>query len=123
MSLWDDAMDTVKKTARQVGRAAGDVLESSKLHWNAADLRSSIKEKYTAIGKLCYDELLNNVSHNTEIRAISEEITRLNEKLSQVNEEIRSAKNVVVCPACGVQVAKGSTFCPACGQRFDGPAE
>lgn len=123
MSLWDDALDTVKKTARQVGKAAGDAFESSKLHLNAADIRSSIKEKYVTIGKLCYDEILNGTSHSTEINAVAQEITSLNEKLADVNEEIRNNKNVVVCPACGTQVAKGSSFCPACGQRFDGSAE
>ncbi len=123
MSLWDDALDTVKKTARQVGNAAGDMLESSKKHLKAADIRSSIKERYVTIGKLCYDEILNGVSHSTEISAVAEEITALNEKLAAVNEEIRSAKNVILCPACGAQVAKGSSFCPACGQRFEGGAE
>lgn len=123
MSLWDDAFDTVKKTARQVGKAAGEVLESSKKHLNAADIRSSIKEKYVTMGKLCYDEILNGVSHSTELNAIADEITQLDQKLAAVNEEIRSAKNVVVCPACGAEVAKGASFCPSCGQRFDITAE
>ena len=123
MSLWDDALDTVKKTARQVGNAAGDVFESSKKHLKAADIRSDIKDRYLTIGKLCYDEILNGVSHSTEINAVAEEITALNEKLAAVNEEIRNAKNIVLCPACGARVAKGSSFCPSCGQRFADSAE
>lgn len=123
MSLWDDAFDTVKKTARQVGKAAGEVLETSKKHLNAADIRSDIKEKYVTMGKLCYDEILNGVSHSTELNAIAEDITRLNERLAAVNEEIRNAKNVVVCPACGAPASKDASFCPTCGQRFDVPTE
>lgn len=123
MSLWDDAFDTVKKTARQVGKAAGEVFESSKKHLNAAEIRSDIKEKYMTMGRLCYDEILNGVSHSTELNAIAEDITQLNQQLAAVNEEIRNAKNIVVCPACGMEVAQGASFCPNCGQRFDFSAE
>ena len=69
MSLWDDALDTVKKTARQVGNAAGDVFESSKKHLKAADIRSDIKDRYLTIGKLCYDEMRTGVSNSPEIYA------------------------------------------------------
>lgn len=88
---------------------------------NAAEIRSDIKEKYATMGRLCYDEILNSVSHSTELNAIAEDITQLNQKLAAVNEEIRNAKNIAVCPACGTEVAQGASFCPNCGQRFDFP--
>lgn len=119
MSLFDDAVNAAKKTARNVGKMAGDALEVSKLHLNAADIKSEINDRYTRMGKLCYDTILNSREHATEIKILADEIVAKTQDLEKVNADIRKAKNMIVCTQCGAQIEANSVFCPKCGHNFN----
>ena len=108
-----EILDTVQKTAVEVGTAAGDLfsaagqrasalLSVSKLNVRAADLKAQRSVLLQEVGAMVYGTHTGTVADSDTLLAKLREIDGVEQELSRVNAEIaRLRQNARVCPLCG----------------------
>ena len=125
-----EILDTVQKTAVEVGTAAGDLfsaagqrasalLSVSKLNVRAADLKAQRSVLLQEGGAMVYGPHTGTVADSDPLLAKLREIDGVEQELSRVNAEIaRLRQNARVCPLCGADARSGDAFCRNCGTRL-----
>lgn len=125
-----DILDTVQKTAVEVGSAAGDfistagqkassLLSVSKLNVRVADLKAQRSVLLQEVGSMVYGTHTGEIADSDALLGKLREIDRVNQEIDQVNAEIaRLRQSVRVCPLCGADAKPGDTFCRHCGTRL-----
>ena len=125
-----EILDTVQKTAVEVGTAAGDLfsaagqrasalLSVSKLNVRAADLKAQRSVLLQEVGAMVYGTHTGPVADSDTLLAKLREIDGVEQELSRVNAEIaRLRQNARVCPLCGADARSGDAFCRNCGTRL-----
>lgn len=125
-----EILDTVQKTAVEVGTAAGDLfsaagqrasalLSVSKLNVRAADLKAKRSVLLQEVGAMVYGTHTGTVADSDTLLAKLREIDGVEQELSRVNAEIaRLRQNARVCPLCGADARSGDAFCRNCGTRL-----
>lgn len=125
-----EILDTVQKTAVEVGTAAGDLfsaagqrasalLSVSKLNVRAADLKAQRSVLLQEVGAMVYGTHTGTVADSDKLLAKLREIDGVEQDLSRVNAEIaRLRQNARVCPLCGADARSGDAFCRNCGTRL-----
>ena len=125
-----EILDTVQKTAVEVGTAAGDLfsaagqrasalLSVSKLNVRAADLKAQRSVLLQEVGAMVYGTHTGTVADSDTLLAKLREIDGVEQELSRVNSEIaRLRQNARVCPLCGADARSGDAFCRNCGTRL-----
>ncbi|WP_295868410.1 zinc ribbon domain-containing protein [uncultured Oscillibacter sp.] len=125
-----EILDTVQKTAVEVGTAAGDLfsaagqrasalLSVSKLNVRAADLKAQRSVLLQEVGAMVYGTHTGTVADSDTLLAKLREIDGVEQELSRVNAEIaRLRQNARVCPLCGADARSGDAFCRNCGTRL-----
>ena len=125
-----EILDTVQKTAVEVGTAAGDLfsaagqrasalLSVSKLNVRAADLKAQRSVLLQEVGAMVYGTHTGTVADSDKLLAKLREIDGVEQDLSRVNAEIaRLRQNARVCPLCGAEARSGDAFCRNCGTRL-----
>ena len=125
-----EILDTVQKTAVEVGTAAGDLfsaagqrasalLSVSKLNVRAADLKAQRSVLLQEVGAMVYGTHTGTVADSDTLLAKLREIDGVEQELSRVNAEIaRLRQNARVCPLCGADTRSGDAFCRNCGTRL-----
>ena len=122
-----EILDTVQKTAVEVGTAAGDLfsaagqrasalLSVSKLNVRAADLKA---QRSVLLQAMVYGTHTGTVADSDKLLAKLREIDGVEQELSRVNAEIaRLRQSARVCPLCGADTRSGDAFCRNCGTRL-----
>lgn len=125
-----EILDTVQKTAVEVGTAAGDLfsaagqrasalLSVSKLNVRAADLKAQRSVLLQEVGAMVYGTHTGTVADSDTLLAKLREIDGVEQDLSRVNAEItRLRQSARVCPLCGADARSGDAFCRNCGTRL-----
>lgn len=125
-----EILDTVQKTAVEVGTAAGDLfsaagqrasalLSVSKLNVRAADLKAQRSVLLQEVGAMVYGTHTGTVADSDTLLAKLREIDGVEQELSRVSAEIaRLRQNARVCPLCGADARSGDAFCRNCGTRL-----
>lgn len=125
-----EILDTVQKTAVEVGSAAGDLfsaagqrasalLSVSKLNVRTADLKAQRSVLLQEVGAMVYGTHTGTVADSDTLLAKLREIDGVEQELSRVSAEIaRLRQNARVCPLCGADARSGDAFCRNCGTRL-----
>ncbi|BAK97470.1 hypothetical protein OBV_02720 [Oscillibacter valericigenes Sjm18-20] len=125
-----DILDTVQKTAVEVGSAAGDLISSagqkassllsvSKLNVRVADLKARRSVLLQEVGSMVYGTHTGEIADSDTLLGKLREIDGINQEIDQVNAEIaRLRQTARVCPLCGADAKPGDTFCRHCGTRL-----
>ena len=109
--------DTIAKTAIKAKEKSGDMLEVAKSKYKLGEINSTIKDKYTEIGKLVYESDDEGVT--SKIEEICSEIADLKAKAEDMQMIIDDILNKKQCDSCGEKVDKKHAFCPKCGCNFE----
>lgn len=125
-----DILDTVQKTAVEMGSAAGDLfsaagqkasslLSVSKLNVRAADLKAQRSVLLQEVGSMVYGTHVGQIADSDTLLGKLREIDRVNQEIDRVGAEItRLRQSARVCPLCGADAKPGDTFCRHCGTRL-----
>lgn len=125
-----DILDTVQKTAVEVGSAAGDfisaagqkassLLSVSKLNVRVADLKAQRSVLLQEVGSMVYGTHIGEIADSDTLLGKLREIDSVNQEIDRVGAEIvRLRQSARVCPLCGADAKPGDTFCRHCGTRL-----
>lgn len=100
--------DTMKKTK--------DFSETTKLSSMISSTEKEVKELYTQIGKMYFEQ--NSDNPDELYLNLFSAIKEKQALVIQYNEQIKAIKGVTKCENCGAEVPSQSVFCPACGNKM-----
>lgn len=124
-----ELLDTVQRTACEVGDAASDVaygvgkkatmlLSVGKLNIQAVDLKAEINLQLREVGEMMYATHTGNPTSSEDLLAKLQEIDGLQARVAAGNAEIARLQGGTLCPACGAPAKSGEAFCKECGEKL-----
>ena len=120
MGLFEDVVVNAKSAVSVVGKKAGQIVDISKLRFNAAEINNEISKRFESLGRVVYDgeKTENNASELVAecVKAIDE----LYDQLDAINEQIAVLKNRLKCKSCGFENAQDAVLCNKCGTKLSG---
>lgn len=123
-----EILDTVQRTAVQVGdtaadvaygvsKKAGELLSVAKLRVRIATLEGEVRNCLTEIGEMLYATHTGNPTDSEILQQKLEEIDSLKAEIAVLNEQI-GREQTGHCTTCGASIQEGDTFCRECGGKL-----
>ena len=126
-----DLLDSVQRTAGQVGDAAADaaygvgkkaveLVSVAKMNIQLVELRSEINTGLREVGEMMYATHTGDPTDSETLLAKLSEIDALNARVEELSAQIsreKAAENPV-CPLCGAPVRRDDVFCRECGGKL-----
>ena len=124
-----ELLDTVQRTAYQVGDAAsgaaygmgkkaGELLSVAKLNVQIADLRAEINAQLREVGQMIYGTHTGTPTESETLLAKLQEIDGLYARVAELDAQIARESKSAVCPTCGASRRVGDVFCRECGGKL-----
>ncbi len=113
-NLKSDAKNLFDKAASKTA----DAIDYSKTQIDRAQLRTKINEKYTELGKLCYNMHESDADETGRMKIIISEINKLKEKLDEADKAVKLNKKKT-CKFCLTENEADAVFCIKCGERLN----
>ena len=124
-----DLLDSVQRTAGQVGDAAADaaygvgkkaveLVSVAKMNIQLVELRSEINTGLREVGEMMYATHTGDPTDSETLLAKLAEIDDLNARVEAITAQISREKAATVCPVCGAPIHQGDVFCRECGGKL-----
>lgn len=118
MGILDDVVINAKSAAEAVGKKAGQIVDSSKLHLNSLELNADVNKRYEALGAYVYASCREALADNAEVMGQFAELDELMAQREAIEKELGEKSNKVVCPGCGRKCDNTESFCGTCGTKL-----
>ncbi|MBE7043620.1 MAG: zinc-ribbon domain-containing protein [Ruminococcaceae bacterium] len=99
----------------KVVKKSGQLVDSTKLHYQISTEEGELKKKYERIGKMVYQAKCGEGELSDEINTICDDIALSLEKIGELKQRLQVVKNKKNCPHCGEEIAQDTPYCAACG--------
>ena len=123
MGLFEDVVVNAKSAVSVVGKKAGQIVDISKLRFNAADINNEISKRFESLGRVVYDAEKTENNSSELVSECVKAIDDLYDQLDAINEQIAVLKNRVKCKSCGFENAQDAIYCNKCGTKLAGDEE
>lgn len=114
---FDDLVADAKNIFDKASAKAGEVVDYSKTQIDRAQLRSKIREKYTELGKLCYNMHETDADETGKMKIAINDIRSLENKLNEADKVV-NAKKSKTCKFCLTKNDADSVYCTKCGEKL-----
>lgn len=119
MGFFDDVVGKAKNAVNVMGKNAGNLVDSSKLKFHAAELKGDIQKSYEALGKLIYEANKNGTDATEATAQAVAAIDELYEQMAAIEAQLLKLNNKIVCSNCGEKSENSASFCPKCGAKLE----
>ncbi len=119
MGFFDDVVGKAKNAVNVMGKNAGNLVDSSKLKFHAAELKGDIQKSYEALGKLIYEANKNGTDATEATSQAVTAIDELYEQMAAIEAQLLKLNNKIVCSNCGEKSENSASFCPKCGTKLE----
>lgn len=119
MDIFESVVNGTKAAAGTVAKTSKDVIEVSRLRFNAAELTGEINKKYEALGRLVYDSRMDSSDVSDMINECVAGINEAYRRLDEINERIAITLKRRRCGSCSAVNSKDALYCNRCGKRLD----
>ena len=124
-----DILDTVQRTAVQVGDTAADVaygvgkkteelLSVAKLNIRIVDLKAEVNTSMREVGEMLYATHTGTPTDSDILQAKLEEIDGLKTQITELEAQIGKEREAHTCATCGAATRDGDDFCRECGGKL-----
>lgn len=111
----DDIISGSKDVFDKVTGTASAAFDVSKAYVEKAQLRVQLRDKFTELGKLCYNMHKTDADETGNMKKLIKEIKKIEADLEIAEEASKKPK---VCKLCGAKNASDNTFCSKCGEKL-----
>ena len=125
MAALDDVMQKAKEVAGAVGRAAGELVDDSRLKLQELKLSSELKDAYERLGSVVYDGIKSGEPNQALTDLVVGEIDSIRQSIEALKTS-KAAPGPVeekYCPQCGTTNGKDAVYCARCGAPLSMAAE
>lgn len=119
MVTFEDSLVKVKEALDIAGKKTNEFIDTQKVKFNVAQLRSSIAKDYEYLGRLVHESLSTGSLSDDAVRAAAEEIDEKLEKIKEMEKRIAEDKGTPICSKCGAVNQDDACFCKKCGKKLD----
>lgn len=106
----------IKSRISKSKRGVAQLTETVKLEAQISELEKQIEQQYVLIGRAYYTT--HAEAPEPEVQDAAHNIRACTEKIEELKIQLNKAKEVVVCPNCGKELAENAPFCAFCGHRI-----
>ena len=117
MSLIDDITNKFNSATNNAMKKANEIIDVNKFKKNIKDEEIQIDNLYRQIGKIIYAKFESNISIDSNLKEICEQILNHENRIEEYKEKISVVKNIKICTNCKKEIDKSVTFCPVCGTK------
>lgn len=117
MGFFDGLGEKIASTGKDVASKAKDVAEITRLKAEIAAHEGKIKNAYTEIGRLFYENADGEVAE--EYVPLMEAVSNEKAALEKCKSDIHKIKGTTVCINCGAEVPADASFCASCGAKIE----
>lgn len=118
MAIFEDVLTRAKAVAEAAGRKTGELVETTKLKMEIAELQKEIASLYEGLGRLLYDGRKSESSIDDMIDSCIAHLEEQNAYLEELQDRLLENKNAVRCTACGAVNDDDARYCNKCGKEF-----
>ncbi|MBQ5316590.1 MAG: zinc ribbon domain-containing protein [Oscillospiraceae bacterium] len=115
----NENIERITRGARTIADIVSDqatkAVDMSKAYARSVKLEMSIKDRYTELGKLCYNMYENDTDETGSIKNKIAEIKELKASLRDAEDSSGKKK---ICPECHSVNNADDCFCAKCGSRL-----
>lgn len=118
MDWFENVKGTFKKTADKAYEKSSQLIEVTKLSYQASEIEGEVSELLKNLGTKIYDEYKNNEEISEDKKEICTLIDSKKEEVAALRAKIGELKNVIVCPKCKTHNDQESNYCKKCGEKI-----
>lgn len=124
MAALDDVMQRAKEIMDVVGKAAGELVDDSRIKLQELKLSSELKDAYERLGTVVYEGVKSGEHNQALADLVVGEIDSIHESL----EALKATKSAPApeekyCSQCGTTNDKDAVYCNRCGAPLSMTAE
>jgi len=127
--FFDKMKQGVGKGVTTVSVKSKEMLETSKLKSQIADIQKQRKESLEELGNVVFTMFLKSAFDEERLRSKSAAIATLDDQIKQKEKELMEIhakaqealgkpKPIAIC-SCGAEIYEGTKFCGKCGARVE----
>ncbi|MCI5904773.1 MAG: hypothetical protein MRZ61_06500 [Oscillospiraceae bacterium] len=114
---FEDLKTDAKNLLDKAASKANEAVDYSKTQLDRAQLRSKIREKYTELGRLCYNMHETDADETGRMKIVINDIRSLERKLNEADKAV-NAKKCKTCKFCLTKNDSDSVYCTKCGEKL-----
>lgn len=118
MAVFEEVISRAKAVAEAAGRKTGELVETTKLKVEIAELQKEIASLYEGLGRLIYDGKKSGESVDDMVDACIAHLEEQNAYLEELQDRILENKNAVRCAGCGAINDDSFRYCSQCGKTL-----
>lgn len=111
-------LNKLKKSVSDAGTMAKVTVEVNRLKLQISSIKKDIGEQQTSIGKLIYEQYMNDTDRMDEVKALCEQIKEKYEEIDDIQQKIIEINGEKKCE-CGATLPVNTRFCSQCGHKFE----
>ena len=117
MDFFNKIGDFANKTYQKTSQKTGELAKEAKIKMKMNDNKSKIKDVYSEIGKLVYQNHIGKAEVDVEktVEDFCVQIDNLSNEIEQAEAELLTLKNKKICEKCKKEIELSAKFCPHCG--------
>lgn len=118
MAVFEDVLSRAKAMAEAAGKKTGELVETTKIKLEIAELQREIASLYEGLGRLVYDGRQSGESVEDMIESCIAHLEEQNAYLQDLQDRLLENRNAVRCAACGTVNEDTARFCSQCGKNL-----
>lgn len=118
MAVFEEILSRAKAVAEAAGRKTGELVETTKLKVEIAELQREIAALYEGLGRLVYDGKISGEPVEDMVEACVAHLQEQNAYLTALQDRVLENKSVVRCAECGAINEDDARFCNQCGKAL-----
>lgn len=118
MAVFEEVIARAKSMAEVAGKKTGELVETTKIKLEIAELQRDIAALYEGLGRLVYDGRQSGESVEDMIESCVAHLEEQNAYLQDLQDRLLENRNAVRCTACGTVNDDTARFCSQCGKNL-----
>ncbi len=118
MAVFEDVISRAKAMAEATGKKTGELVETTKIKLEIAELQREIAALYEGLGRLVYDGRQSGESVEDMIESCVAHLEEQNAYLQELQDRVLENRNAVRCTVCGAVNEDTARFCSQCGKAL-----
>lgn len=114
---FDNFINDAKNVCDKATAKVNEAVEYSKTQIDRAQLRAKMNEKFTELGKLCYNMHESDADETGKMKIVINDIKNLESKLKEADKAV-NAKKCKTCKFCLTKNDADSVYCTKCGEKL-----
>ncbi|WRS28240.1 zinc ribbon domain-containing protein [Oscillospiraceae bacterium MB08-C2-2] len=114
----DDVLFGAKWAADVAGKKTTEVVEVSKLKYQAKQITWDIERAYAKLGAIVYEAQKSKEDFGELVDVAVAEVDKLRKRLAEVEKKILDFKNICRCENCGKYNEESAFYCARCGTQL-----